>query len=132
MGFQNYGGRYRDNDFFQELWMQLAASGTGQFYYFAPWIFGSTMREHQLVSDSDHLTACKRLFSLGCVAHTKAVFGKGGMERKPPTYCTIARDAAGEARGYCLYVTFWSGGVRGLVNPDDPEPNGLNRDHPTR
>ena len=25
------GWHYRDNDFFQELWMQLAASGTGQF-----------------------------------------------------------------------------------------------------
>ena len=51
MGFQNYGWKWRDNDFYQELWHHLAASGVGQFYYFAPWIFKATMREHQLVSD---------------------------------------------------------------------------------
>jgi hypothetical protein len=33
MGFQNYGWPWKDNDFFQELWLQLAASGVGQFYY---------------------------------------------------------------------------------------------------
>jgi hypothetical protein len=51
MGFQNYGWVWHDNDFYQELWHQLAAGGVSQFYYFAPWIFGVTMREHELVSD---------------------------------------------------------------------------------
>ena len=51
LGFQNYGWKWRDSDFYQELWHHLAASGVGQFYYFAPWIFKATMREHQLVSD---------------------------------------------------------------------------------
>ena len=48
---QNYGWAWVDNDLYQELWHQLAAGGVGQFYYFAPWIFGATMREHQLTAD---------------------------------------------------------------------------------
>ena len=30
---QNYGWPYKDNDFYQELWLHLAASGVGQFLY---------------------------------------------------------------------------------------------------
>ena len=31
MGFQNYGWAWVDNDFYQELWHQLAAGGVSQF-----------------------------------------------------------------------------------------------------
>jgi hypothetical protein len=58
MGSQNYGWPFVDNDFYQELWFQLAASGVGQFYYFAPWDphhrmcavgCGATIKDHELV-----------------------------------------------------------------------------------
>ena len=64
MDFQNNGWRYRNNDFYQELWLQLASSGVGQFFYFAPWepAFAASIREHELVSQMlDEMTAV-----LGC------------------------------------------------------------------
>ena len=53
LGFQNQVGHYRGNDLYQELWLQLAASGVHSFFYFAPWepAFAASFREHQLVSD---------------------------------------------------------------------------------
>jgi predicted acetyltransferase len=55
----------------------------------------------------------------------KAQLEQGGMESKPPTYCAIARDATGEARGYCFYVL-----NHGIKNTD---ANALNHgSHPTR
>lgn len=54
---------------------------------------------------------------------TKTWLEQSGMKSEPPIYCAIARDAAGEARGYCLYV---------LTHSVNTDPSALNRDHPTR
>ena len=53
----------------------------------------------------------------------KTQLEQGGMESKPPTHCAVARDAAGEARGYCFYV---------LTHRVNTDTAALNRDHPTR
>ena len=50
MAYQNFVTPSQDSDLYQEMWLQLAASGIGQFFYFAPLSFGATMREHILVS----------------------------------------------------------------------------------
>jgi hypothetical protein len=53
----------------------------------------------------------------------KTQLAQGGTESAPPTYCAVALDATGEARGYCLYV---------LSHRVNTGADALNRDHPTR
>jgi hypothetical protein len=40
---------FYNNDYWQEMLVQMAVSGVGSFLYFNPWTFGATMREHQLL-----------------------------------------------------------------------------------
>ena len=53
----------------------------------------------------------------------KTQLKQGGMKTEPPWHCAIARDAAGVARGYCIYF---------LSHSVHTDANALNHNHPTR
>ena len=53
----------------------------------------------------------------------KTQLEQGGMKTEPPWHCAIARDAAGVARGYCIYF---------LSHCVHTDANALNHNHPTR